>query len=89
MGLSVTKLEILEAAKAAGAKGLVWIPDRLAWFTKEGKRLRTTSVFSLATQGLLQIICPGGVVSESKDFSCQAFIAVLTVSAVKILSKRA
>ena len=87
MALSKLQMEILKAAYSAGSKGLMWVPDHLAWFTREGKRLRSSSVVSLATNGLLQIICPGGSADRSKDFS-QAFIAVLTVAAVKMLSKR-
>ena len=89
MTLSKAQMEILKAAYAAGSKGVMWIPDHLSWFTREGKRLRSSSVFSLATTGLLQIICPGGSVDSSNDFSHNTFIAVLTVAAVRLLSKRA
>jgi len=87
MALSKLQLEILKAAYSAGSKGLMWVPNRLSWFTREGKRLRSASVVSLATNGLLQIICPGGSAGRPNDYS-QAFIAVLTVAAVKLLSKR-
>jgi len=89
MGLSKAQIEVLKAAYAAGSKGLMWVPDRLAWFTREGKRLRSTSVVSLATSGLLQIICPGGSTDSFNDFSRNTFIAVLTVAAARILSKQA
>lgn len=88
MTLSNAQMEILKAAYAAGSKGVMWIPDRLSWFTREGKRLRSSSVLALATSGLLQIICPGGSVGDSNDFSRNTFIAVLTVAAVKLISKR-
>lgn len=87
MGLSKAQIDILKAAYAAGSKGLMWVPGRLAWFTREGKRLRSTSVGSLAASGFLQIICPGGSVHSSNDFSRNTFIAVLTVAAARLLSK--
>ena len=88
MALTTLQMEILKAAYAAGSKGLMWVPDRLSWFTREGKRLRASSVGSLAANGLLQIICPGGTAGGSMDFSCQTCIAVLTVAALKLLAKR-
>ncbi len=88
MGLSKSQIDILKAAYAAGSKGLMWVPDHLAWFTREGKRLRNSSVFSLATTGFLQIIRPGGTTSGPNDFTCQSFIAVLTVAALKVISNR-
>jgi hypothetical protein len=87
MALSKAQMEILKAAYAAGSKGLMWVPDRLGWFTRDGKRLRTPSVFSLAATGLLQIICPGGSVSSTNDFTSRIMIAVLTVAAAKLLEK--
>ena len=87
MALSKAQMDILKAAYAAGSKGLMWVPDRLAWFTREGKRLRSQSVSSLAASGLLQIICPGGSANASHDFSTQIFIAVLTVAAARVVGK--
>jgi len=88
MALSKTQLDILKAAYLAGSKGLMWVPDRLAWFTREGRRLRATSVFSLAATGLLQIIRPGGSCDgKSNDFSIHSFIAVVTGAAEKVLTR--
>ena len=88
MALSKAQMDVLKAAYAAGSKGLMWVPDHLAWFTREGRRLRSSSVFSLATSGFLQIIRPGGSAGGAQDLSCQSFIAILTVAAIEILSKR-
>jgi hypothetical protein len=87
MALSKAQIDILKSAYAAGSKGIMWIPDHLSWFTREGKRLRSSSVFSLAASGLLQIVCPGGSVGDSNDFTRNTFIAVLTVAASRLLSK--
>jgi hypothetical protein len=88
MALSKAQMDILKAAYAAGSKGLMWVPGRLAWFTREGKRLRSQSVSSLASSGLLQIICPGGSASAANDFSAKIFIAVLTVAAARLVGKQ-
>ena len=88
MTLSKTQIEILKAAYAAGSKGLMWVPGRLAWFTREGKRLRASSVFSLAATGLLQILRPGGSCDgKSNDYTIHSFIAVVTGAAQKALSR--
>jgi hypothetical protein len=89
MTISKTQMEILKAAYAAGSKGLMWVPDRLGWFTRDGKRLRTPSVFSLAATGLLQIIRPGATVDgKGNDYSIHSFIAVLTGAAERLLTQQ-
>lgn len=88
MTLSKAQLEVLQAAYAAGSKGLIWFPARLAWFTREGKRLRSRSVLSLTASGLLKVICLGGTIGMSQDISSHSFIAVVTAAAAKLISKR-
>lgn len=47
------QLDLLDEVRRSGKDGLMWLPDKEGWFTREGKRVRRPSVEAAVREGLL------------------------------------
>ena len=86
LGISMTKREILLSVQETGAKGVMWLPDKGAWVTPKGKRLRAASMSSLVADGWLQVSRLGVQDGNANDYGKHHFTAVFTPKATKFFT---